>query len=85
MFGARALSLSRAASRCQLTPRPTICVCAAAAGRPASPPPQQVQPWIEYETYSMRLLNNVIHDVWGAGLGVNGGYQILMAHNSLYK
>jgi hypothetical protein len=42
-------------------------------------------PWLEYEGFSMKLTNNVIHDVWGAGLGVAGGYSILMAHNTLYK
>jgi hypothetical protein len=42
-------------------------------------------PWLEYEGYGMKLTNNVIHDVWGAGLGVAGGYSILIAHNSLYR
>lgn len=30
-------------------------------------------------------MNNVIRDVTGAGLGVYGGYNILMAHNTLYR
>lgn len=30
-------------------------------------------------------MNNVIRDCEGAGLGVNGGYNILMAHNTLYR
>jgi hypothetical protein len=42
-------------------------------------------PFLEYEGYGMKLTNNVIHDVWGAGLGVAGGYSILIAHNSLYR
>jgi hypothetical protein len=54
---------------------PAVLCCAAA----------QTPPWLEYEGYGMKLTNNVIYDVWGAGLGVNGGYSILMAHNTLYR
>ena len=42
-------------------------------------------PWLHYEAYAIRVVNNVIHDTEGAGLGVNGGYQILMAYNTLYR
>lgn len=42
-------------------------------------------PWLHYEAYDLKIINNVIHDTEGAGLGVNGGYNILMAHNTLYK
>ena len=42
-------------------------------------------PWLQYEAYGMKMTNNVIYDVWGAGLGVVGGYSVLVAHNSLYK
>lgn len=42
-------------------------------------------PWIQYEAYDIKVINNVIHDVDGAGLGVNGGYNILMAYNTLYR
>jgi len=42
-------------------------------------------PWIHYEAYDIKVINNVIHDCEGAGLGVNGGYNILMAHNTLYR
>lgn len=42
-------------------------------------------PWIHYEAYDMKVVNNVIHDTEGAGLGVNGGYDILLAHNTLYR
>lgn len=42
-------------------------------------------PWIHYEAYDIRVVNNIIHDTDGAGLGVNGGYNILMAHNTLYR
>ncbi len=33
----------------------------------------------------MQIYNNIIHDVWGAGLGVFGGYDVLMAYNTLYR
>jgi len=42
-------------------------------------------PWIHYEAYDIKVLHNVIHDTQGAGLGVNGGYDILLAHNTLYR
>jgi hypothetical protein len=42
-------------------------------------------PWIHYEAYDIKVVNNVIHDTEGAGLGVNGGYNILLAHNTLYR
>jgi hypothetical protein len=42
-------------------------------------------PWIHYEAYDIKVVNNVIHDIEGAGLGVNGGYDILLAWNTLYR
>lgn len=44
-----------------------------------------VSPWLHYEAYGISVVNNVIHDTEGAGLGVNGGYNILMAHNTLMR
>ncbi len=44
-----------------------------------------VSPWIQYEAYDIKVVNNIIHDTEGAGLGVNGGYDILMAYNTLYR
>lgn len=44
-----------------------------------------IAPWLQYHTYGVKVTNNVIHDVWGAGLSVYGGYNVLMAHNTLYK
>jgi hypothetical protein len=44
-----------------------------------------VPPWIHYEAYDVKVVNNWIHDTEGAGLGVNGGYNILLAHNTLYR
>ena len=42
-------------------------------------------PWLHYEAYGIAFTNNVIHDTQGAGIGVNGGYDILMAHNTMYR
>ena len=42
-------------------------------------------PWLHYEAYGISITNNVIHDTEGAGLGVNGGYDILLAYNTLYR
>ncbi len=42
-------------------------------------------PWLTYEAYDIRVVNNIIQNTDGAGLGVNGGYNILLAHNTLYK
>jgi uncharacterized protein (TIGR03437 family) len=42
-------------------------------------------PWLHYEAYDIKVINNLIHDTEGAGLGVNGGYNILMAWNTLSR
>lgn len=42
-------------------------------------------PWIHYEAYDLKFTNNVVHDVAGAGFGVNGGYDILFAHNTVFR
>lgn len=42
-------------------------------------------PWIHYEAYDLKVINNIIHDTEGAALGVQGGYNILMAHNTCYR
>ncbi|MBL8217039.1 MAG: right-handed parallel beta-helix repeat-containing protein [Bryobacterales bacterium] len=39
-------------------------------------------PWLQYEAYNIRFINNVIHDTAGAAFGVNGGYNILLAYNT---
>lgn len=44
-----------------------------------------VSPWLHYEAYDIKFVNNLIHDTDGAGMGVNGGYNILLAHNTLYR
>jgi hypothetical protein len=42
-------------------------------------------PWLHYEAYDIKLVNNLIRDVHGAGLSVSGAYNILMAFNTLYR
>lgn len=42
-------------------------------------------PWIQYEAYDIKFVNNLIHDAAGAGVGVQGGYNILIAYNTLYR
>lgn len=44
-----------------------------------------VSPWLHYEAYDIKFVNNIVHDVIGAGFGINGGYNILLAHNTLYR
>ncbi len=44
-----------------------------------------VSPWLHYEAYGITFVNNVIHDTEGAGIGVNGGYNIVMAYNTMYR
>jgi hypothetical protein len=41
-------------------------------------------PWLHYEAYDIKFINNVIHDTTGAAFGTNGGYNILLAHNTAY-
>ncbi len=42
-------------------------------------------PWLHFEAYDIKVANNFVHDTDGAGLGVNGGYNILMAYNTLVR
>lgn len=44
-----------------------------------------VSPWLQYEAYDITFTDNVVHDTQGAGFGVNGGFNILMARNTLYR
>jgi Right handed beta helix region len=44
-----------------------------------------VEPWIQYEAYDIKFINNVVHDTRGAGVGVQGGYNILIAYNTFYR
>ncbi len=42
-------------------------------------------PWLHYEAYDIKFINNVVHDTPGAGMNVFGGYNILLANNTLYR
>jgi hypothetical protein len=42
-------------------------------------------PWLHYEAYGITFVNNVIHDVEGACMGVNGGYNIMYAYNTCVR
>ena len=42
-------------------------------------------PWLHYEAYDIKVINNVVHDAEGAAFGVNGGYNVLIAHNTAYR
>ena len=44
-----------------------------------------VAPWLQYEATGITFINNVVHDVEGAGIGVNGGSNIVMTNNTLYR
>lgn len=41
-------------------------------------------PWIHYEAYNIQVTNNIVLRTFGAALGVAGGYNVLVAHNSVY-
>ena len=42
-------------------------------------------PWLHYEVYDLKAVNNVFHDIRGVALSVAGGYNIVYAFNTLYK
>ncbi len=42
-------------------------------------------PWLHYEAYDIKFINNIIHDTEGAAFGVNGGYNILIAFNTAVR
>uniref|UniRef100_A0A383VHJ5 Right handed beta helix domain-containing protein n=1 Tax=Tetradesmus obliquus TaxID=3088 RepID=A0A383VHJ5_TETOB len=44
-----------------------------------------VAPWLQYEAYGIRVTNNLVYNTWGAGLGVAGGYNILVAYNTVFR
>jgi hypothetical protein len=44
-----------------------------------------VPPYITYEAENIRFVRNEIHDTDGAGMGVNGGRDILLAENRLVR
>lgn len=42
-------------------------------------------PWLHYEAYGIRFVNNVVHDVEGAAIGAQGAFNVLFAHNTFYR
>lgn len=42
-------------------------------------------PWITYEAMGIVVYRNLVIDTDGAGLGINGGYNVVLAHNTLYR
>ncbi len=42
-------------------------------------------PFLHFEAYDIRFFSNLVHDTEGAGIGVNGGYNVLVAYNTLYR
>jgi hypothetical protein len=44
-----------------------------------------VAPFIRYEAYGIDVLDNLITDVEGAGIGVNGGYDVVVARNRMWN
>jgi len=44
-----------------------------------------VAPWIHYDAYDIKFVNNIVHDTAGAAVGVSGGYDVLMAYNTFYR
>ena len=42
-------------------------------------------PWLHYEAYDIKFVNNLLHDLPGVGMSVAGGYNILLAYNTLYR
>ncbi len=42
-------------------------------------------PWIHYEAADIKFVNNIIDHTGTVGMGVNGGYNVLLAFNTLYR
>lgn len=42
-------------------------------------------PWLHYEAYDIKFINNVVYNVQNAGIAARGGYNILAAYNTLYR
>jgi hypothetical protein len=42
-------------------------------------------PWLHYEAYDIRFVNNVVHNVEGAAIGAQGAFNVLFAHNTFYR
>jgi PKD repeat protein len=44
-----------------------------------------VKPWLHYEAYDVKFVNNVLHDIPGTGVSAAGGYDTLLAYNTFYR
>jgi hypothetical protein len=44
-----------------------------------------VNPWLHYEAYDLKFINNIIHNTQYAGAAVLGGYNVLVAYNTFYR
>jgi hypothetical protein len=42
-------------------------------------------PWLHYEAYDIRFVNNLVHNVEGAAVGAQGAFNVLFAHNTFYS
>ena len=42
-------------------------------------------PWLHYEAYDIKFVNNLLHDIPGVGVSVAGAYNVLVAFNTLYN
>jgi hypothetical protein len=44
-----------------------------------------VSPWLHYEVYDSKFVNNVVHDIQNAGIAARGAYNVLFAQNTFYR
>lgn len=44
-----------------------------------------VVPWLHYEAYDLKFINNIVYNTNYAGAAVLGGYNILIAYNTFYR
>lgn len=42
-------------------------------------------PWLHYESYDIKFINNLLRDIPGVGVSVAGSYNVLVAYNTLYN
>ena len=42
-------------------------------------------PWLNYEAYDIKFVNNLVHDLSGVGVSAAGAYNFLVANNTLYR
>jgi len=44
-----------------------------------------LSPWLHYEAYDVKFVNNLLHDISGVPVSVSGGYDILVGYNTFYR